>query len=110
MPCAAAPNIIPLVTGLPAGAYFKNNEVSSTPVRPVAMTRTAVIAGSPPSISVMFIAIGVVIERGARLLIICGFIPSSLASPIEVMIATTAPPLTLMRISTIYARRMARYL
>ncbi len=70
------------------------------PSKPVMSVATAVMVGSPPSMSETASAIGVVAERGASVSIIWAFSPSSRANPAEVIIAAIAPELTLTAMSS----------
>ncbi|MNZ83461.1 hypothetical protein D3C78_1021900 [compost metagenome] len=70
------------------------------PIRPVRITKTAVILGIPPITSETFIAIGVVTDLGIKL--VTSLISKCIhfANTAEESIATTEPDRTLTRIST----------
>ncbi|MNV92607.1 hypothetical protein D3C71_1872230 [compost metagenome] len=70
--------------------------VPSTPVR---ITKTAVMLGTPPMLWEMLMAIGVVTERGTRLLTSSPLKCNHLASSIEESTAITVPDSTPAAIS-----------
>ncbi|MNN06077.1 hypothetical protein D3C81_1188560 [compost metagenome] len=70
------------------------------PMRPVIITNTAVIFGTPPITSDTFIAIGVVTDLGIKLVTSVISRCIHFANTAEENIATTEPDRTLTRIST----------
>lgn len=99
VPCAAVPSETPRATSFSMWKRRSTEGPIIVPSTPVRMTKTAVMLGTPPMLCEMLMAIGVVTERGTRLVARSPLRCINLASSMDDSTAVTVPDSTPAAIS-----------
>lgn len=110
VPWAAVPNRMPRAISPRILKIRRTEGPTMEPRMPVMMTNTAVMLGMPPITSETFMAMGVVMERGIRL-VASGLLKCiHLAKKAEENMARTEPAATLHMISAAWRFRVRKFL